>query len=192
MKKTYKDLSPEEDVAFELWWGFFEDSIRNARTQIKRWKLSEDNWDLEMFFVALAFVDDAANGLSSFLTYDTEVWPLLKRFRDRFGEESDNALKLRALRNDIVHRKKLTQLQDRKGNPLSTLPFVIVGAYHADKDEYYFGNHKIVVTEAFDLVQTLTHELKTLLADRIGEYYSTGRVTGMIPFTHLRSFERDL
>jgi hypothetical protein len=183
MKKTYKDLTPQEETELVLWLGFFEHSVQNAYLQMKRWRRLRSFWDLDMFYVAAICVDDAAKGLKRFLSYnDDEVWAILKRFRDKVKEYN-----LKDLRNDIVHREKIVKLQDRKGNPLPESPILVLGGYNVDKDEYSFGTHRIKISETFNLVKEMTKDIRKLARSRLAEFYKTGDYEGMIPFTHLFS-----
>ncbi len=184
MKKTYKDLSPQEETELVLWLSFLEDSVRNAELQLERWKDLKNFWDLHMFFVAVIFVDDAAKRLKSFLSYDDdEVWAILKKFRKEV-----EGYYLEDLRNEIIHREKIFKLQDKKGNPLPPSPILILGEYIADTDEYIFGTHRIKVSEAFDLLQELVQDIRDLFGKRLKEYSETKDLTGMIPFTRLHMF----
>jgi hypothetical protein len=178
MDKTYKDLSPQEELELVLWLGFLEESLRNAHIQIKRWKDSNKSWDLNMFFVAVACVDDAINGLKQYLSCDSEVWIILKKFKKEV-----EAHKVRDLRNDIVHRDRLIKLQDKNKNPLPKSPLLILGGYLVDKDEYYFGKHIIKISDAFHFVEETIEAITTVINNRHNEFYSTKSFRGMIPFT---------
>jgi hypothetical protein len=188
MKKTYQDLPPQEETELVLWLTFFKDSVRNAQTQMKRWKHSGSFWDLEMFFLAVVWADHAARGLECFLSADADghVWDILGKFRDKVKEHN-----LWDLRNDLVHREKLFKLQDKKRNPLPPSPMLMLSVYSADNDEYSFGIHKIRLSEVFGLIDITTQDLKRLFESRLAEFYSTGSLPGMIPFTYLRSFAGD-
>lgn len=186
MKKTYKDLSPEDELELVLWLGFLEDSIHNAHVQIERWKQLKSGWDLQMFFVAVNCIDDAANGLKRFLSHgDSEFWSILKKFKKMVLQKD-----IKRLRNNIIHREKLSKLQDEKGNPLPPSPLLILGAYLVDSDEYQFGMHRIKVSDSFDMINLMTQELQFLSSKRLAEFYQnqTGSVEGMIPFTYLHHF----
>lgn len=165
MNKTYKDLPPQEEVELKLWLDFFEDSVKNAYLQMNRWKDLRSGWDLQMFFVAITFIDDAANGLKRFLSNDDEIWAILSGFRKEF--EAHN---LRGLRNEIVHPKNLFKWQDKKGNSLPTSPLLILGAYHVDKDEYYFGTHRIKLSEVFEFLETMAIAIKKVLENRLEQF----------------------
>ena len=185
--KSYKDLSPRQEIEYVLWLDFFEDSVHNAYVQKKRWKDTISGWDLQMFFVAIVCADDAAIGLKRFLSHDNEVWTVLKKFRKEVKQ-----YQIRELRNDIVHRDNIAKLQDKKGNPLPNSPILLLGVYNATTDEYSFGIHRVKVSKIFDLIDRMTHELRKLLSDRLMNFYKTaGDLKGMIPFTHLRNFPGD-
>jgi hypothetical protein len=186
MPKTYEDLPPQEETELVLWLGFFEDSVHNAHTQMKRWKHLKSGWDLHMFFVAVVHVDDAAKGLERFLSYDADVWAILKEFREKVKEYN-----LRDLRNDIVHRERIFRLQDKKGNPLPESPILLLGAYDVSRDEYSFGTHRVKISQTFDLINAMTEDIKRALTNRLTEFYKTENLAGMIPFTYLHSFARD-
>ncbi len=180
--KSYNDLPPQEEIELVLWLGFFEDSVNNAHMQIKRWEQTRNAWDLQMFFIAVTCMYDAIKCLGGFLTNDAEIWKILKEFKRKVEKYN-----LKKLRNDIVHPKDIFKNQDRQGNPLPKKSILILGAYLVDKDEFIFGTHSIKVSEAFDVVRTLTQEWRTVLDNRLSEFYETKELEGMIPFTHLRS-----
>lgn len=184
MKKTYKDLSPEEERELVLLLGFFQESIQNTFLQMERWRQLKNGWDIQIFFIALMRLDEAAKLLKRFLACpDNEVWSILQKFRRKIKLQ-----KISKLRNDIIHPGKISKLQDQKGKPLPETPIVHLGSYLVDSDEYQFGAHRIKVSDSFDLVNQMTQELKTLSSDRLKEFYQTGSVEGMIPFTYLHHF----
>ncbi len=186
MGKSYKDLSPEEELELTLLLGFFQESVQNAYLQMERWSQQKRGWDLQMFFVAMMCVFEATTGLKRFLEHDDpEVWSILKRFRDKVDRQ-----KIGELRNDIIHPKQISKLQDQKRKPLPKSSVLHIGSYHVDRDEYYFGKHKIRIPEAFDLVTQMIQELRTLTTSRLTDFYQnqTGAVEGMIPFTYLHHF----
>ena len=187
MKKTYKDLSPQEETELVLWLGFFEDSVQNAQMQIKRWKHLKNGWDLLTFFVAVVWIENATKGLEHFLTKDdAEVWAILKEFK-----KTVERYKLKALRNDIVHRERIFKWWDKKRNPLPPSPILMLGVYMADKDEYCFGIHRVKISEVFNVVETMIQDIKRIAANRLTEFYETGSFPGMIPFTYLHVFAAD-
>jgi hypothetical protein len=181
--KTHKQLPPEKELELVLWLGFLEDSINNTLTQKRRWKRSQNAWDLHMFFIGVAGIDDAIVGLKEFLSSDNELWSTMRSFRKKIKRYN-----LRELRNDIVHREKLFKLQDRTGKPLARSPLLILGAYIEGKDEYVFGTHKINISDAFRTVEALLRDLKRILATRLRDFYITKEYEGMIPWTHLHMF----
>lgn len=135
------------------------------------------------FFVAVSCIDDAIVGLKRFLSYDKEIWTVLMSFRANVRK-----YKLNDLRNDILHRKKIFKLQDKKGKPFSKTPFLILGGHNVSKDEYIFGVHRISLPEAFQSVLVLRQEIRKVFKKRLEDYYKTGEYEGIIPWTRLHSF----
>lgn len=135
------------------------------------------------FFVAMSCIDDAIVGLKRFLSYDKEIWTVLMSFRANVRK-----YKLNDLRNDILHRKKIFKLQDKKGEPFLKTPILILGGHNVNKYEYIFGVHKISLPEAFQSVSILRREIRKIFVKRLEDYYKTGKYDGIIPWTALRSF----
>jgi hypothetical protein len=181
--KSHKELSKESEVELVLWLGFLEDSIDNALLQKRRWINSHKVWDLHTFFVAVSCIDDAIVGLKKFLSFDKEIWTVLKSFRANVRK-----YKLNDLRNDILHREKIFKLQDKKGKPFLKTPILILGGHNGSKDEYIFGSHRISLPEAFQRVSVLRKEIGKILIKRLDDFYKTGKYEGIIPWTSLRSF----
>ena len=181
--KSHKELSIESELELVLWLGFLEDSIENALVQKRRWMNSNKSWDLHTFFVAVACIDDAIAHLSTYISYDKEIWTVLKTFRKIVRK-----YKLSHIRDDILHRDKIFKLQDRKGKPFLKTPLLILGGHNLSKDEYIFGVHRISLPEAFQCVSVLRQEIRKILIKRLDDYYKTGKYEGIIPWTNLRSF----
>ena len=181
--KSHKELSKEKEIELVLWLGYLRDSTDNALVQEQRWRRSHKAWDLHTFFIAVSCIDYAIVGLKKFLSYDKEIWSVLRTFRIKVKK-----YKLNDLRNDILHREKIFKLQDKKGKPFLKTPVLILGGHNVTKDEYTFGVHRISLSEAFQIVSELVQKMRKILAKRLEDYYKTGKYEGIIPWTHLRSF----
>lgn len=181
--QTYKQLPQKEEIELVRWLGFFNDSVRNALVQKRRWKSNHSFWDIKMFFVALINIDDAIVGLKKFLDYDDRgFWEILKSFRKDISR-----LNLGDLRNDLLHRNKIFKQQDKKGNPLPKSPILILGGYNFSNDEYRFGTHVIKMSDTFLIVQQLIRDTRKLFKERLREYYDQEQYEAIIPWTEVRS-----
>lgn len=183
--KSYKDLPHEKEVELALWWGFLEDLIDNAFVQIRRWKRFKNSWDLNMLIVIITNIDDAKENLRQFLSYDKEIWNVFKIFEKKFKKN-----KLRDLRDDIIHPRLLFKLRNKKGYPFLKSPILNIGGYNVSKDEYTFGSNKIIISDVFEIIKTLSRNIKNVLETRLRSFYETGTYEGIIPWTMLHGFNK--
>lgn len=181
--KNYQDLPPEKETELVLWLGFLENSIENAFVQIRRCKRFKNGWDLNMLIVIIANIDDAKENLRQFLSYDKEIWDIFQIFEKKFKKN-----KLRDLRDDIIHPKLLFKLQNKKGQPFLKNPILNIGGYNVSKDEYTFGSNIIIISDIFEIIDTLSKNIKIILETRLRNFYKTGAYEGIIPWTKLHGF----
>lgn len=183
--KNYKDLTHEKELELVLWLIFLEDLIENAFVQIRRWKRFKNGWDLNMLIVITANIDDARENLKQFLYFDKEIWDIFQTFNREFRKN-----RLRYLRNDIIHPKMLFKLRNKKGQPLLKSPILNIGGYNVDKDEYVFGSNAIIISDMFEIIETLSKNIRSVLEAKLKSFYDTGVYEGIIPWTMLRSFSK--
>jgi len=128
--KTYKDLSLEQELEYTLWLSFFEQSIDNALVQIKRWNKSKKGWDLEMFFMAVSCIDDSVVAINKFLNFgkdfvnEPELNNALKEFRKKIKNHH-----IKDIRNDLIHRERLSKQQDKKSNSLPKRSILVLDPF---------------------------------------------------------------
>lgn len=192
--KTYKDLSLEQDLEYTLWLIFFKDSIDNALVQIKRWNRSKKRWDLEMFFMAVSCIDDAVVAINKFLNLgqdyvnEPELNKVFKEFRKKIKNHY-----IKDIRNDLIHRERLSKQQDKKGNLLPKRSILVLGGYNFSTDEYEFNTYKIILSKIFTIIRNFKKELKTIFEKKLQHFYQVEEVKdfkSMIPYTFLHTFER--
>lgn len=183
--KNYQDLPPEKETELVLWLGFLENSIENAFVQIRRWKRFKNGWDLNMLIVIIANIDDAKENLRQFLSFDKEIWDVFQIFEKKFKKN-----KLRDLRDDIIHPKLLFKLQNKKGQPFLKSPILNIGGYNVSNDEYKFGSNIIIISDIFEIIDTLSKNIRTILETRLRSFYETGACEGIIPWTTLHGFNK--
>ncbi|MFZ2970255.1 MAG: hypothetical protein WA063_03855 [Minisyncoccia bacterium] len=190
--KTYKDLSLEQELEYMLWWSFLEDYVNNALTQIERWDGSKQNWDLEMFFVAVSCIDDAVQRIRNFLNLgngfvnESELDNVFKEFRKKI-----KYYKIKDIRNDLIHREQVFKQKDSKGKLLPKKSILILGGYNFTTDEYEFNIYKIKLSVIFSVIKILKKDIKTILNEKLQVFYKVKEVNdykSMIPFNILRGF----
>lgn len=192
--KTYKDLSLEQELEYILWLSFFKDFIDNALVQIKRWNRSKKSWDLEMFFMAVSCIDDAVVAINKFLNLgqnfvnEPELNNAFKEFRKKIKNHH-----IKDIRNDLIHRGRLSKQQDKKGNSLPRRSILVLGGYNFSTDEYEFNTYKIKLSEIFAIIRNFKKEIKTIFKKKLQQFYQVEEVKdfkSMIPYTFLHTFER--
>ncbi len=191
-KKTYKDLSIEEELELVLWLAYLKESLNNAKRQMIRWNRLKRHWDIEMFINAVIYIDNAIIGLKKFLNYgqdyisESQLWNVLKQFRKEVAKYN-----LKDLRDDLVHREKIFRLKDRRWKPLPASSILILGGYNFTTDEYQFGpNHKIKISEIFAKVKKLRQDIAEIYAGKLKNFYASenNEYESMVPFTNLHDF----
>ncbi|MEK7450792.1 MAG: hypothetical protein AAB662_02545 [Patescibacteria group bacterium] len=183
--KNCKDLPREKEIELSLWLGFLEDLIDNAFVQIRRWKRFKNGWDLNMLIVIIANIDEARENLKQFLCFDKEIWEVFRIFERKFRKN-----KLKYLRNDIIHPKLLFKLQNKNGQPFLRSPILNIGGYNVSKDEYTFGSNIIILSETFEIIETLSKNIRSILETRLRSFYENGIYEGIIPWTKLHGFNK--
>lgn len=191
--KTYKDLSLEQELEYTLWLDFFKQSVNNALFQIKRWTKSKKGWDLEMFFMAVSSIDDAVVAINKFLNLgkdfvnEPELNNALKEFRKKIKNHH-----IKDIRNDLIHRERLSKQQDKKGNSLPKRSILVLGGYNFSTDEYEFNTYKIKLSEIFFIIRNFKKEIKKIFEKKLQQFYQVKEVEdfkSMIPYTFLYTFE---
>jgi hypothetical protein len=191
--KTYKDLTLEQELEYTLWLVFFEQSIDNALFQIKRWNKSKKGWDLEMFFMAVSCIDDAVVAINKFLNLgkdfvnEPELNNAFKEFRKKIKNHN-----IKDIRNDLIHRERLSKQQDKKGNSLPKRSILVLGGYNFSTDEYEFNACKIKLSEIFSIIRNFKKEIKIIFEKKLQHFYQIEEVKdfkSMIPYTFLHTFE---
>lgn len=185
----YKDLSNEDEKELILWLGYFEESVEHSLVQKRRWKRNKDNWDLQMFFVALECIYESTDGLMKlgfFCSNEPEVWRSISSFRKYFESTS-----LKDLRDGSIHRDQLYNQKSKQKRPLQVGSVIILGGLIVNSNEYLYqsGVHKIKVLETFQVIEDLAREIRLTLDNKIRKNPDPMTYDkGMIPWTHLRSF----
>jgi|SRR3989344_531374 len=192
--KTYKDLSQEQELAYVLWLRFLEDSVNNALIQARRWNKTKQGWDLEMFFVAVSSIDDAVIAVNRFLNLgeeyvnESELKALFKGLRKKIKDYH-----IKDIRNDLVHRERVSKQQDNKRKSLPKRSILVLGGYNFTTDEYEFNIYKIKVSEFFSVIRNFRKDIKKILNKKLQIYYQVEEIKdyeSMIPFTFLHGFEK--
>lgn len=191
--KTYKDLSLEQELEYTLWLSFLKDFIDNALVQIKRWNRSKKGWDLEMFFIAVSCIDDAIIAISRFLNLGKDFVnePKLNNAFKEFRKKIKNH-HIQDIRNDLIHRERVSKQQDKKGNSLPKRSILVLGGYNFSTDEYEFNIYKIKLLEIFTIIRNFKKEMKIIFEKKLQQFYQEEEVKdfkSMIPYTFLRIFE---
>ncbi|QQG43204.1 MAG: hypothetical protein HYW45_03310 [Candidatus Daviesbacteria bacterium] len=187
----YKDLSNEDEKELVLWLAYFEESVNNSLTQKRRWKRNMDNWDLQMFFVAVRCIYEATEGLMNlrfFCNNEPGIWKAMSSFRRYFDGTS-----LKDLRDESIHRDQLYNRKSKQKRPLQVGSLIILGGLIVNSNEYVYQNgvHKIKVLETFQIIEALAREIRLALDKRIKKNPDPMTYNkGMIPWMDLRSFIR--
>lgn len=192
MKNTYKNLPIKEELELTLWFSFLEEYINDALIQIKRWNRDRNAWDLHMFFVAVACIDNAIMKLKRFWNYgkdyvsEPEIKEILEKFR-----KSVQKYDLKEYRHDFIHRERIFERKDMAGKTISEYPVLILGGLTFNNGEftYTFGAREIKISEAFSLVKKLQKDIKGILDKKLKSFHESSSFESMIPYSHIRSFE---
>ena len=191
--KTYKDLSQKESSEFVLWLSYFKETLDNNQIQMTRWSRSKNPWDIEMFFISLICVDNAIIGLKRFLNFgedfinEEELWSIMKQFRKELAGYGINDL-----RSDLLHRKKIFKLQNKKGESFPPSSILILGGCNLTTNEYQFGPyHYIKISEIFTKVRKFKKDIKKIYKKKLEDFYmdKNNEYKSMIPFGFLHTFE---
>lgn len=183
--KDYKKLSIKKEAELVLWLELLKDSIDNALLQISRWKSYRNNFDLNILIIIISNIDDTRKNLKQFLSCDKEVWNIFKVFEKKFKN-----LKLREMRDDIIHPEKLFQFKNRKGQDLNNQFLMIIGGYNQTLNEYTFGSNKVIISDLINFLNSFSKGLECLFEKRLKIFYKTGKYKGIIPWGQLSIFSK--
>jgi len=187
--ESYRDLEPADENELNLWLDYFEDSLKNSLTQIRRYKINTTNWDLQMFFVAANCVYDATQGLMKlefFCKNEIAVWDKISKYRKYF-----EITKLKDLRDESIHKDWLYSQKSKQTRPLQAGNIIHLGSLLITSDEivYQNGIHKANILDAFRAISELSKDLKLVFKRKIKKNPDRSKYCiGMISWFYMKNF----